>query len=186
MAAGKLLGGEAVQPHGKISKAVGVCSKYLLLLAVLAAGLSAETLKPKVFVLESLKRLDTLVNKKKTVKPPFTLGAMFDGFADDTKELLEVLDKQGPANQPNNDQKQAIKMIMHNMAVMQKLLIFMNSGAREPLQDYCRSQSDDPIWGTICNRPAKRILRPDLSSNEKTPRKTYTHPDDEIMPIGNR
>ncbi len=143
--------------------------KYILVLTFFVTGVvGAETAKPNLFVLKTLKQhLDNLVKQKKSVNQ-LALGEMFDDFADDTKELLKDLDKQQESDESIKNQTQdTIKMITHNMAAMQKLLTFMSvSVDLDPLNNYCSKQSDDVAWVTICNRPAKRVVRSDKKKDD--------------------
>ena len=156
--------------------------KYILFVVLSVTVLCAEGSKPKVFVLENLKRLDDLVNKKKnTINQPVNLGMLFDDVADDTKKLLADLDKHGPKDKPGN--QEIIAIITRNIAAMERLLAL--SIVPVELEQYCgdKRMSDDPNRSTICcNRPAKKVSRP-MEPPTRKPHKT--NEDDENNPLGN-
>ncbi len=122
---------------------------------------SGETPKSKGYVLDNLKHLHSLVEKKKSAKVVLPLGVLFDEYADNTEELLKTLDEENANEKPDIKKEDIVKQIAHSMAVLQKLLSIMNSNQPEPLETYCRSEPGDALWGSLCgNRPAaKNVLQ---------------------------
>jgi hypothetical protein len=141
----------------------------LVSLAVLAYGRPANTLEPKEYVLENLKYLDSLIQKKKSAKTEMKLEIIFDEYADDAKKLLEVLDKQNSYEQQDVKKEDIVKQIAHSMAVLQRLLEIMKNNQLKPLETYCNQQRSDALWGSLCgDRPTKRVRRDDSSVIKKT------------------
>lgn len=142
--------------------------KCLIVALFISGMVAAEATNPKAFLMESAKRLDALVKKKeKNLKDPLTIGDTFDDFAGDTKELLDVLDKQSSEDQKSEKKQEIIQMIACNMGAMEKLLNLMNCPEPEPLRDYCQRTSEDPAWVAICNRPAKQVSQREIMELKK-------------------
>ena len=140
---------------------------YLVVLMAVVCG--ADAPKPKGYVLENQKQLRDLVEKKKSAKPVLPLGILFDEYVDDAKELLKTLDDQDLNEKQDVKKEEIVKQISHYMAVLQKLLTIMNSNQPEPLQTYCHAERGDTLWGSLCDRPTKRVRRSEklLKKNEE-------------------
>lgn len=103
------------------------------------------------------KQLSELEQKKKLTKSQLELDALFNEYVDDAKKLLEYWNEQRASAQEEAKKEETVKQIGHYMAVLQKLLAIMNSPTPEPLENFCGSQTNDELWGSICgDRPSKR------------------------------
>lgn len=144
---------------------------------------SAPAPKPKKYVIENLKRLENLIDKKKLAKHVLPLDVLFDEYVVDTKELLKTLDEQNLNEKQDTKKEEIVKQIAHYMAVLQKLLTIMNSNQPEPLETYCRVERTDALWGSLCgDRPAKRVWRDAFKKEEQksqSPGLIKIHRDDE-------
>lgn len=157
----------------------------MILKAILYAVLLVSVLHaaPERFnIIGHKQELSKLMLKKQQAKRPVIFGTMFDDVADDTKKLLDTLDED---DQLNQEKKQdAIKMIVHNVQIMHKLLTFMKNDKSELRNDHYHNRSDVSACGVSCYRPAKRVLRPDLT--ECTSKKLKTTNDDDDENIQNK
>lgn len=117
----------------------------------------------KQYVLDNVKQLKKMVNKKKSTKPVAKLDVLFDEYAEDAKELLDSIEENKDNNNQSDFQKKEMVMqIANHMAVLQKLLTMMSNTQPESLTIYCRDQSGDTLWQNLCsNRPSKKIQKPD-------------------------
>ncbi len=143
--------------------------------------------KPNGYILENLKHLQSLVQKKKTTKAVLPLDVLFDGYVDDTKKLIEGLEQERACEQQGTKKEETLKQIAHYMAVLEKLLTIMNSNQPEPLKLYCHQHRSDALWGSLCgDRPAaKHVFKPDEPAKKPDPQQSSQqvklHCDDENL-----
>lgn len=165
----------------------------MLAAVAVAYGGNDSAPNPKAYVLDNLKHLRGLVEKKKSAKAVLSLGVLFDEYAGDTEELLKTLDEQNTSEQQDGKKEDIVKQIAHYMAVLQKLLTIMNSNQPEPLKTYCHTELGDALWASLCgDRPAKRVPRHDNLLKKSQEDKQSTGPikigrineEDDNLPLG--
>ena len=123
--------------------------------------ISAVT-KPKDYIASNLKKIDSLLEQKKSSGSDFSLDVMFEEYVVDAKELLKILSEEEAKQQTDEKKQEIVMQIAQNMAILQELLKIMKSGQTEPLKVYCRDQRGNALWGSLCGeRPSKRIPMPD-------------------------
>lgn len=159
----------------------------VILFVVIAYG-DAASLKSKGYVLDNLKQLDNLIQRKKSVKTELSLDVLFDEYVDDAKQLLEELKRQNYCEQLDTKSIDTVKQIAHYMAILQKLLAIIDTNQHEPLKNYCHYQRSDALWGTLCgDRPSKRVPRSEeqlrkIESETSQPSKVrYVDNDEDIQ-----